>query len=167
MKTLEEIHIPRVTVPHLSKAVRRELWTYSDASEKAIAAVSYLKVFYQDGSAKTGFVLGKAKVAPVSGHTIPRLEPCTAVLAIDISQIAIEHMDMTFDSVKYFTDSRVVLGYIHNDKRRFFLCMYQTELTEFVVLASQSNGNLYQRTSTLLMKVQEECFLETLKKVHG
>ena len=127
MKTLEEIHIPRVTVPHLSKAVRRELWTYSDASEKAIAAVSYLKVFYQDGSAKTGFVLGKAKVAPVSGHTIPRLEPCTAVLAIDISQIAIEHMDMTFDSVKYFTDSRVVLGYIHNDKRRFFcVCIKQS-----------------------------------------
>ena len=89
--------------------------------------MSYLKVFYQDGSAKTGFVLGKAKVAPVSGHTIPRLEPCTAVLAIDISQIAIEHMDMTFDSVKYFTDSRVVLGYIHNDKRRFFcVCIKQS-----------------------------------------
>ena len=121
LKTLEEVHIPRVTVPHLSKAVRRELWTYSDASEKAIAAVSYLKVFYQDGSARTGFVLGKAKVARVSGHTIPRLELCAAVLAIDISQIAIEHMDMKFDSVKYFTDSRVVLGYIHNDKRRFFV----------------------------------------------
>ena len=59
----------------------------------------------------------------------------------DPNEIAIEHMDMTFDSVKYFTDSRVVLGYIHNDKRRF-LCMYQTELTEFEVSVSRSSGNL-------------------------
>ena len=126
LKTLEEIHIPRVTVP-LSTAVRKELWIYSDSSKKAIVAVSYPKVFYKDGSARTWFVLGKARVAPASGHTKPRLELCAAVLAIDISQIAIKHMDMTFDSVKYLTDSRVVLGYIHNDKRQvFFVCIKQS-----------------------------------------
>ncbi|XP_052694839.1 uncharacterized protein LOC128173163 [Crassostrea angulata] len=121
LKELEKIHIPRTTVVHLSKAVRKELWTYADASEKAIAAVSYMKVYYEDGSAMTGFLLGKSKVAPVSGHTIPRLELCAAVLAIEISQIVMDHMDIMFDSVKYFSDSRVVLGYIHNDKRRFFI----------------------------------------------
>lgn len=112
MKALKDIHIPRVIVPDLSKSVRNELWIYSDASEKAIAAVSYLKAFYPDGSTSTGFLLGKSKVAPVSGHTIPRLELCTAVLAIEVSQIVIEHMDISFDSVKYFTD---------RDKRRFFV----------------------------------------------
>lgn len=112
MKTLKDIHIPRVIVPDLSKSVRNELWIYSDASEKAIAAVSYLKAFYPDGSTSTGFLLGKSKVAPVSGHTIPRLELCAAVLAIEVSQIVIEHMDISFDSVKYFTD---------RDKRRFFV----------------------------------------------
>lgn len=85
LKTLEDIHRPRVIVPDLSKSVRNELWIYSDASEKAIAAVSYLKAFFPDGSASTGFLLGKSKVAPVSGHTIPRLELCAAVLAIEVS----------------------------------------------------------------------------------
>lgn len=75
----------------------------------------------------------------MSGHTIPRLELCTAVLAIEVSQIVIEHMDMLFDSVKYFTDSRVVLGYIHNDncKRQFFV--YVTNRVERIRSFSQPN----------------------------
>ncbi|XP_062620904.1 uncharacterized protein LOC134282517 [Saccostrea cucullata] len=121
LKALEDLCIPRVTVPYLSKAVRKELWTFCDASEKAVAAFSYVNVLYPDGSSKTGFVLGKSKVAPVSGHTIPRLELCAAVLAVEISQSVTEHFDVVFDSVKYFSDSRVVLGYINNDKRRFFI----------------------------------------------
>lgn len=71
----------------------------------------------------------------MSGHTIPRLELCAAVLAIEVSQIVIEHIDISFDSVKYFTDSRVVLGYIHNDKIRFFV--YVTNRVERVRSFSQ------------------------------
>lgn len=48
-KALEDIHIPRVIVPDLSKSVRNELCIYSDASETAIATVSYLKAFFPDG----------------------------------------------------------------------------------------------------------------------
>lgn len=76
---LENLRIPRVIVPKLCEALRRELLVYCDASELAIAAVCYLKAKYSDGSSSQGFVLGKAKVAPVSGHTIPRLELCAAV----------------------------------------------------------------------------------------
>ena len=32
-----------------------------------------------------------------------------------------EEMDLKFDSIKYYTDSRVVLGYIHNQTRRFYV----------------------------------------------
>lgn len=136
-KVLEDIHIPLVTVQNLSKAIRNELWIYCDVSEKAITAVSYLKAFFPDGSTSIGFLLGKSKVAPVSGDTIPRWELCAAVLTIEVSQIVIEHMDMSFDSVKYFTDSRVVLGYIHKDKRRFFV--YVTNGVERIRSFSQQD----------------------------
>lgn len=137
----------------LSKSVRNELWIYSNASEKAIAPVSYLKAFFPDGSTSTGFLLWKSKVAPVSSHTIPRLELRAAVLAIEVTQIVVENMDMSFVSVKYFTDSRVVLGYIHNDKERFFV--YVANRVEWIESFSiQTDGNLGQPTSTLLMKVQ-------------
>jgi hypothetical protein len=58
---------------------------YADASEKAIAAVAYLRTLDKDGNSVLGFVLGKAKVAPTNGHTIPHLELCAAVLAVGIA----------------------------------------------------------------------------------
>jgi hypothetical protein len=61
---------------------------YAGASEKAIAAVAYLRTLDKDGNPDLGFVLGKAKVAPTNGHTIPRLELCAAVLAVGIAQCA-------------------------------------------------------------------------------
>ena len=92
---------------------------YCDASEQAIAAVGYFKVFYANSSA-TGFVFGKAKVSPLSGHTIPRLELCAAVLAVKIAQVIVEHLQLKLDSIKFFSDSRVVLGYINNETKRFY-----------------------------------------------
>ena len=44
---------------------------FCDASEKAIAAVVYLQGTLPDGRRNLGFVLGKAKVAPLHGHSIP------------------------------------------------------------------------------------------------
>lgn len=46
---------------------------------------------------------------------------CAAVLAVEIAQTAQDHIDTEFHVVKYFSDSRAVLGYIHNDTRRFFV----------------------------------------------
>lgn len=119
LQALERSHVPRAITQNLSKSTKRELLTFSDASEKAIAAVSYLRTTYEGGSQQVGFILGKTKVAPSSGHTIPRLELCAAVLAIEVAQTVQDHIDIEFQDVKYFSDSRVVLGYIHNDTRRF------------------------------------------------
>ena len=68
-----------------------------------------------------GFVLGKAKVAPSHGCTIPRLELCAAVLAVEITDFIIANLDLVVDRISYYTDSKVVLGYIHNQSRRFYI----------------------------------------------
>ncbi|XP_070206312.1 uncharacterized protein [Littorina saxatilis] len=64
--------------------------------------------------------MGKAKVAPKSGNTIPRLELCSAVLATDLWQLISEQLDVVPKSVTFYTDSKVILGYINNEKRRFY-----------------------------------------------
>nr|XP_034311144.1 uncharacterized protein LOC117684166 [Crassostrea gigas] len=120
LPVLEKLQIPRVIVPNLNEAVSKELLVYCDASELAIAAVCYVKATYLDGSSSIGFVLGKAKVSPLSGHTIPRLELCAAVLAVEVAQIVVEHLGVKLDTINYFSDSRVVLGYINNETKRFF-----------------------------------------------
>jgi hypothetical protein len=85
LKVLETLRIPRTYVSCLSQTVTKELHVYADASEKAIAAVAYLRTLDKDGNSVLGFVLGKAKVAPTNGHTIPHLELCAAVLAVGIA----------------------------------------------------------------------------------
>ena len=91
-----------------------ELLVFFDASELAISAVSYLLMHFQDGRRQIGFVIGKSKVAPTSGHTIPRLELCAAVPATGIAETIKDSLGVQFRSVKFFTDSKVVLGYICN-----------------------------------------------------
>ncbi|VDI57933.1 Hypothetical predicted protein [Mytilus galloprovincialis] len=119
---IETLRIPRTYVPYLSKTATKELhMSFSDASEKAIAAVAYLRTTDSSGEPNIGFILGKAKVAPTSGHTIPRLELSAAVLAVEITQTIMDNLDLHIDTVKFYTDSKVVLGYISNETRRFFI----------------------------------------------
>lgn len=102
-------------------ALRRELCIFADASVKPIAAVAYTKVTTHQEQFDVGFVFGKAKLAPQPDLTIPRLELCVAVLAIEIAEIVVSEMDTTFDNITYYTDSKVVLGYIQNHSRRFYV----------------------------------------------
>ncbi|VDI56381.1 Hypothetical predicted protein [Mytilus galloprovincialis] len=89
--------------------------------KKAVAAVAYIRTTEKDGSTHLGFVLGKAKVAPKHGHTIPRLELCAAVLAVELYETICEELKTEFQQVQFFTDSKVELGYIHNETKRFYL----------------------------------------------
>lgn len=99
----------------------KELCVFADASVKAIAAVGYLKVTDQHGHTDVNFLFGKAKLAPQPDITVPRLELCAAVLAVEIAELIVEEMDMTFDHIWYYTDSKVVLGYIYNQTQRFYV----------------------------------------------
>lgn len=94
---------------------------FCDASMQAIAAVAYIKVANGEGKSELGFVFGKAKLAPQPEVTIPRLELCAAVLAVEIADMLAHEIDVEFHSVRFFTDSKVVLGYICNESRRFYV----------------------------------------------
>ncbi|XP_061176110.1 uncharacterized protein LOC133185066 [Saccostrea echinata] len=119
---LQSILIPRcyVNLPS-SEVQRRELHVFSDASQKAISAVAYLKICDVSGGHHVSFVHGKARVAPSQGHTIPRLELCAAVLATRLKDTITQHLTVPIDSITMYTDSRVVLGYINNEHRRFYV----------------------------------------------
>ncbi|KAL0162344.1 hypothetical protein M9458_041740, partial [Cirrhinus mrigala] len=125
LRDLEGLQIPRpYTSFSTASALRRELCVFADASVKAIAAVAYIKVTSHQDQTEIGFVFGKAKLAPQPDLTIPRLELCAAVLAIEIAEMVVAEMDTTFDSITYYTDSKVVLGYIQNQSRRFYVFVH-------------------------------------------
>ncbi len=85
----------------------------------AIAAVAYLCAVDTQGQCHLGFTMGKCKLAPKPAHTIPHQELCAAVLAVEIADVIVEETDIEFQATKFYTDSKIVLGYIHNTTRRF------------------------------------------------
>ena len=132
---MQQQQIPRMyaTASH-DQVLEKEVHVFSDASEKAIAAGAYLVTTTDGGDKQTGFILGKAKVAPQHGHTIPRLELCAAVLAVEIVQAVCEHLDLQSQNIFFHTDSKVVLGYIYNQTRRFYV--YVSNRVERILKAS-------------------------------
>ncbi|XP_070206193.1 uncharacterized protein [Littorina saxatilis] len=120
LQDIKELETPRMFLPtSLTQSPDAKYHVFCDASEKAISSVAYVQVPHEQGF-HLGFVMGKAKLAPFSGHTIPRLELCSAVLATEIWQLIEQELDLSSPSVTFYTDSNVVLGYIKNEKRRFF-----------------------------------------------
>ncbi|XP_037503363.1 uncharacterized protein LOC119378234 [Rhipicephalus sanguineus] len=120
LHALHDLRIARSYAPmSLREARCKELHVFSDASTKAVAAVAYLRVIDVDGGKHIGFVMGKAKLTPQPEHTIPRLELCAAVLAVEMTDFILREIDFRPDSVVFYTDSKVVLGYIFNETRRF------------------------------------------------
>ncbi|KAI3365733.1 hypothetical protein L3Q82_000698 [Scortum barcoo] len=106
LKALEDLHIQRCYISvSLSSTQRKELCIFSDASTVAIGAVAYLRAVDTQGQYHVGFVMGKSKLAPRPAHTIPRLELCAAVLAVELYELISEEMDTVMDAVKFFTDN--------------------------------------------------------------
>ncbi|KAK7895294.1 hypothetical protein WMY93_020619 [Mugilogobius chulae] len=122
LKALEDLQIKRCYCPgSLSAMISNELCIFSDASTVAIGAVAYLRSLDSQGQYHVGFVMGKSKLAPRPAHTVPRLELCAAVLAVEMYELIRDELDIQIDNVKFFTDSRIVLGYIHNSTKRFYM----------------------------------------------
>ncbi|XP_060083636.1 uncharacterized protein LOC132562879 [Ylistrum balloti] len=119
VQDLETFQIPRRYPSHINSV--SELHVYSDASERAISAVAYLKSLDEDGQPRFSFVLGKSKIAPRHGHTIPRLELCAAVLAVEIAEVITQELSFPRERIFFHTDSKVVLGYVTNRTRRFYI----------------------------------------------
>ena len=100
---------------------REELHAFSDASQDAIGAAVYLRQSNEANEVSMALVYGQARVAPLNPTSIPRLELCGAVLAVQVAQRVIKEIDLKISDVIYYTDSKVVLVYITNESRRFYV----------------------------------------------
>ncbi|KAK6178278.1 hypothetical protein SNE40_013082 [Patella caerulea] len=63
--------------------------------------------------------MSKSRVTPLKPITIPRLELSAALVSVKVSNQLRAELDYENVIESYWTDSKVVLGYINNDARRF------------------------------------------------
>ena len=67
-------------------------------------------------------MLGKSRVNPLKQITIPRLELIAATVSAKISHQIRKELDLAEVQELFWTDSKVVLGYIANESKKFHTC---------------------------------------------
>ena len=110
----ERFSTPLLPPSWFRKIVRREIHAFLDDIKDAIGASIYLRLFNNRGDICTALLFGQLKVAPPQTTSIPRLELCAAVLASQAVNKIVKEIDMEINEITFYTDSKVVLGYIQN-----------------------------------------------------
>lgn len=102
-----------------TKAAHAELHTFTDASQRAYRAVSYLRSIDEEGRVSVAFIYGKSSLAPVKQQSIPRLELCAAKLAVEMAVVISQELETKCERSVLWTDIMLILQYIDNPSRRF------------------------------------------------
>ena len=86
---------------------------------EAYGQCSYVRLRDVNGRVYVAFLMGKARVAPLRTISIPRLELTAAVVSVKVASIL--DKEFRFQNVEhvFWSDSKVVLGYVANDSKRF------------------------------------------------
>ena len=119
LNEITDISFPRYLFQD-EKVVSVQLHGFSDASETAFASVVYLRVEYEDGKIEVKFLSSKARVSPIKGQSIPRLEllgACLLAKHLDSVRQALSFEDSNrVIETTLWTDSYTVLCWIRNPK---------------------------------------------------
>ena len=122
LEELNELSIPRCyRSGDLGELSQLEIHAFSDASEKAIATVIYIKSVSTEGNTSISLLYAQAKRSPKQATTIPRLELCAAVLSVSAVKWITRELKLNITKIVFYTDSKVVLGYIRSESKRFYL----------------------------------------------
>lgn len=113
MQELNKIGFKRCLVPPETPELP-VLCVFSDASQEAFGACTYIRQKNQQNTYEVKFVPAKSRVAPLKQLTIPRLELQAAVLASRLAKSIQEESKIDFKDGKFFTDSTITLAWIQS-----------------------------------------------------
>ncbi|XP_066553505.1 uncharacterized protein LOC136721589 [Amia ocellicauda] len=147
LQNLAGVKIQRCYIPLNFKVQSYELHHFSDASVSGYGECSYLRAVSASGEVHCSLVMGKSRVAPAKVTTIPRLELSAAVVAVRTSDMLKRELEIDCLQEFFWTDSKVVLGYISNEARRFHVFVanrverikQSTESAQWRYVASEEN----------------------------
>ncbi|GFS67956.1 DUF1758 domain-containing protein [Trichonephila clavipes] len=108
--------IPRCIL--LRATIRIEIHGFSDASERAYAAVVYIKCFNESGQSQTRLLCSKSRVAPLKTLTIPRLELSAALLLSRLVKKVVPILQLSIHKIWMWTDSTIALAWIKTEPHK-------------------------------------------------
>lgn len=107
---LLNIEIPRWVGVHPQEQLQYSLHTFCDASKDAISAVVFLRVA-SSSNVSIYLLAAKARVAPLKGMTIPRLELLAATIAARLFSSVRENLECQAENY-FWSDSSTVISWI-------------------------------------------------------
>lgn len=110
VRNLVELKIPRWL--GMKANWQTDLHGFSDASERAYAAVVYARTVRSDGVITIQLIQSKTKVAPLKRLSVPRLELCGAYLLANLLEIVTQQLEGQFNQCHLWSDSEVTLAWI-------------------------------------------------------
>ncbi|GFX81508.1 integrase catalytic domain-containing protein [Trichonephila clavipes] len=108
--------IPRCIL--LPATIRIEIHGFSDASERAYAAVVYIKCFNEAGQSQTRLLCSKSRVAPLKTLTIPRLELSAALLLSRLVKKVVPILQLSIHKIWMWKDSTIALAWIKTEPHK-------------------------------------------------
>jgi hypothetical protein len=116
MNQLKEIHIKRSIIPEDSAPDQKiRIITVADAAAKSCGCAIYAGVEKENGSYSCNLILAKSKMVH---STIPRNELEGVVLAAEVSLMVQRALSGRLESIRYYTDSRIVVCWVLNQSKR-------------------------------------------------
>ena len=120
LKHVDELYVRRCIRPDdFWKISDISMHHFSDASEQGYGQCSYIRMVDEEGQIHCSLLLGKSRVVPKKFVSIPRLELTAAVLSVKMACLLKKELNLGEVTHYFWTDSKVVLGYIRNNTRRF------------------------------------------------
>ena len=92
---------------------------FSDACENGYDQSNYIRFVSGSSQVHCTLLIGKSRVSHLKFASVQRLELAEATLSVEISKILKSELDIVVDDEKFWTDSKVILGYIDSDVCRF------------------------------------------------
>ena len=113
---LERIKIPRHVNVEEADGKKLELYVFSDASEKAMAAMAYLRIIQENGSVEqVHMLMAKTQVTPLKVMKIPRLELQSYLMTVKLMQLIEKQLDLPLRKVSSWTDISFALAWIKSE----------------------------------------------------
>ena len=120
LPALENLAISRCIKPAgFGEIKRSSIHHFSDASEGGYGQSSYLRLENDQGKIHCVLLIGKSRVSPLKYISIPRLELIAATLSVKVSLLLRRELEIPINKEYFWTDSKVVLGYISNNSKKF------------------------------------------------
>ena len=120
LPALENLRISRcIKSVGFGKIMRSSIHHFSDASEGGYGQSSYLRLEDDQGKIHCVLLIGKSKASPLKYISIPRLELIAATLSVKGSLLLRQKLGIPINKEYFWTDSKVVLGYINNNSKKF------------------------------------------------